>query len=268
LSTRSPPIPDPLPDTLELEGEDHEIRIGDGVRLDARILVRGRRNRLIIEHDVTAVAYVSAGFAATAPDPGAGTHTITIDGDDNLVRLGAMTRLGANMTVRGNRNNLEFGERCHLHGFINVLCSDARLSIGERTTMVQGSIQMHEPGEIRLGQDCMVSSQVYISLSDIHPIYDRSTGQRLNPAASVHIGDHVWLGLRCMVMKGAQIGDGGVIAAGAIVSGDTPSYAIVAGVPGRVVRANVEWRRDFSQPPSNDAPLAPTPRPKRTWKWF
>lgn len=93
----------------------------------------------------------------------------------------------------------------------------------------------------------MISSQVYVSLSDMHPIYDRSNGHRINPAASVHIGDHVWLGLRCMILKGAQIDDGVVVAAGALVVGKVPGDAVVAGVPAKVVRRNIEWRRDFAE---------------------
>jgi len=233
---------------LETEGDDHEILVATDAKLDARIIVKGRRNRLIIGEGAVVVAYAPAGFAATVPDPGGvSTHSITIEGDDNVVNIGARARLGVNATVRGDRNVVEIGDACHLHGFINVLCSDARLGIGPRTTMVQGSIQLHEPGEIRFGEDCMISSQVYVSLSDIHPIYDRATGQRLNPAASVVVGDHVWAGLRCMIMKGARIGDGAVVAAGAIVSGEAPANAIIAGIPGRVVRQNVEWRRDFSR---------------------
>jgi len=254
---------------IETDDGDHEIHIGVGSRIEARVIVRGRRNRLTIGPDATAIPYAPAGFAATVPDPSVSTHSITIEGDDNVVNFGAETRLGLNMTIRGSRNTIEIGEACHLHGFINVLCSDARLAIGSGTTMVQGSIQLHEPGEILFGKDCMISSQVYVSLSDIHPIYDRSSGHRINPAASVVVGDHVWAGLRCMIMKGARIGSGGVIAAGAIVSGHIPPNTVVAGVPGRVVRQNIEWRRDFSQAaPEPTAAVIHASRRKGGWKAF
>lgn len=252
------------PWSIETEGDDHEVRIGPGAQIEARVIVKGRGNQLIVGSNVVALPYAPAGFPATVPDAAPSLHSITIDGENNVVRLGSGTRLGVNMTIRGSGNTVEIGEACHLHGFMNVLCSNARLKIGDGVTMVQGSIQLHEPGEIVIGDDCMISSQVYISLSDIHPIYDRGTGQRINPAASVVIGDHVWAGLRCMIMKGARIGDGGVIAAGAIVSGQTPPNAIVAGVPGRVVRENIAWRRDFSQPAPE--PMAQIQDRPRRWR--
>ena len=263
----SPSSLDPRLTAIELEGEGHEILVASDATILTRIMVRGRGNRLVIEGGVTIAAFAPAGFSPTVPDGGvAGPHALVIEGEGNTVRIGAGSRLGLNMTVRGQGASVEIGPACHLHGFVNVLCSDARLAIGARTTMVQGSIQLHEPGEVVFGEDCMISSQVYVSLSDIHPIFDRATGQRINPAASVHVGDHVWAGLRCMILKGAQIGDGVVIAAGAIVSGDMPAHAVVAGAPARVLREGVTWRRDFSEAVEPEAKVLSPPRRSRLWR--
>jgi acetyltransferase-like isoleucine patch superfamily enzyme len=50
------------------------------------------------------------------------------------------------------------------------------------------------------------------------------------------IGNDVWIGMRAIVLSGVMIGDGAVIAAGAVVSRSVPAYSIVAGNPARVVR--------------------------------
>ncbi|ODT22889.1 MAG: antibiotic acetyltransferase [Kaistia sp. SCN 65-12] len=50
------------------------------------------------------------------------------------------------------------------------------------------------------------------------------------------IGDGAWIGMRAMIMPGITIGEGAVIASGAIVTRDVPPYAIVAGSPAAVVR--------------------------------
>ena len=44
-----------------------------------------------------------------------------------------------------------------------------------------------------------------------------------------------------MILSGVTIGDGAVIAAGALVNRDVPAHAMVAGVPARIIRENVEW---------------------------
>jgi acetyltransferase-like isoleucine patch superfamily enzyme len=57
------------------------------------------------------------------------------------------------------------------------------------------------------------------------------------------IGAHVWIGARALVLRGVTIGDGAVVAAGAVVTTDVPSGALVGGNPARVIREHVAWSR-------------------------
>ena len=52
----------------------------------------------------------------------------------------------------------------------------------------------------------------------------------------VTIGNDVWIGMRSIIMPGVKIGNGAVIGAGAVVTKDVPDYAIVGGVPAKVIR--------------------------------
>lgn len=54
------------------------------------------------------------------------------------------------------------------------------------------------------------------------------------------VGNDVWIGMRATVLPGVVIGDGAIIAAGAVVSRDVPPYAIVAGNPARIVRTRFD----------------------------
>ena len=56
----------------------------------------------------------------------------------------------------------------------------------------------------------------------------------------VSIGDDCWLGRRVMVMPGVTIGDGCVIAAGAVVTKDIPPYSVAGGVPARVIKNRLD----------------------------
>ena len=53
---------------------------------------------------------------------------------------------------------------------------------------------------------------------------------------SVKIGNDVWIGTRATLLEGITIGDGAVVAAGAVVTKDVPPYAIVGGVPARIIK--------------------------------
>lgn len=52
----------------------------------------------------------------------------------------------------------------------------------------------------------------------------------------VEIGNDVWIGDSAQVLRGVKINDGAIVAAGAVVTQDVPSYAIVGGVPAKIIR--------------------------------
>ena len=216
------------------QGWGHVFDLDPTARLDATMSVLGENNSLRFAHDVV------IGDAPVKPGP-----TILVDGCRNHLEIEARTKFSGSLHICGHNNRVHIGAGCTLHGVINVLTSSANVWIGDGTTMVHGGLHLHEPSQIRIGRDAMLSSEVFISVSDMHPIYDQITGGRINPPGAVTIGDHVWLGRRTMILKGSRIGSGSIIAAGAVVSGDVGDNVVAAGVPARVVREHVEWRRDF-----------------------
>lgn len=56
------------------------------------------------------------------------------------------------------------------------------------------------------------------------------------PEINVEIGNDVWIGYGAMIPNNIKVGDGAIIAAGAVVTKDVPPYAIVGGVPARVIK--------------------------------
>lgn len=51
----------------------------------------------------------------------------------------------------------------------------------------------------------------------------------------IHVGHHVWIGTGATILQGIKIGDGSVIAAGAVVTCDVPSYEVWGGVPAKKI---------------------------------
>ena len=89
-----------------------------------------------------------------------------------------------------------------------------------------------------IGQDVIMAPEVVVwsvthkfDRTDI-PI-NKQEGTAHNP---VVIGDDVWIGQRAMIMPGVKIGSHSVVGAGAVVTKDVPEWAVVAGVPAKVVR--------------------------------
>ena len=171
---------------------------------------------------------------------------IEVVGRDCVVLLGPGARLwDCSITVAGRGATLRIGAGCRLRRARLAVEDDGScLEIGNGTSMTGPTLVAHEGGTVRLGRDCMVAQYAELRNSDSHGIYDGATGARLNPAADVLIGDHVWIGLGAFVFKGARIGDGAIIAARSLVTGPVPPACIVAGMPPRVLRENVAWRRE------------------------
>ena len=68
------------------------------------------------------------------------------------------------------------------------------------------------------------------------------SGMQPKLIAPVVLEEDVWVGCGVRILKGVRIGKGAVIAANAVVNKDVPPYAIVAGVPARVIRYRGESR--------------------------
>ncbi|MBU3846688.1 MAG: CatB-related O-acetyltransferase [Candidatus Acinetobacter avistercoris] len=56
------------------------------------------------------------------------------------------------------------------------------------------------------------------------------------PAGDTNIGDGCWIGSRAMIMQGVTLGEGAIIATGAVVTKDVPPYAVVGGVPATIIK--------------------------------
>lgn len=104
--------------------------------------------------------------------------------------------------------------------------SARNISIGEGTIVGFDCI-LDGRGGIELGRNVNLSSEVAIwSMQHDHRASDFGTIEK-----QVTVGDRAWLSFRTTILPGVTIGEGAVIAAGAVVTKDVPPFAIMAGVP-------------------------------------
>lgn len=126
------------------------------------------------------------------------------------------------------------------HGSKISVGKDAELVIGNNF-VVTAETSIITFKSIVIGNDCLLSWQCLIMDTDFHKIKDKN-GSIINSPASIAFGNNVWLGARCLVLKGADIPSYSVIGAGSTVTGKLSGESqVFAGSPVKPVRSEVSW---------------------------
>ncbi len=111
-----------------------------------------------------------------------------------------------------------------------------RVSIGHDTTLNE-HVYISGYGDLTIGNGVRIGHRTSILTSD-HVIDDASVRIKDSGlvAKPVRIDDDVFIGCNCTILGGVHVGRGAVIAAGSVVNRDVPDFAIVGGVPARVLK--------------------------------
>lgn len=152
--------------------------------------------------------------------------------------------------------NLHNGTRAmniFFHGLENI--SVGRYTYGDLTV-----IRSAATSKLKIGDFVSIAPEVSFVLDSEHSLKTLSTFPfKANvlgvtePEAGTHgdiiVSDDVWIGYRATIMSGVTIGQGAVVAAGALVTRDVPPYAIVGGVPAKVInyRFNEETIKELEK---------------------
>jgi acetyltransferase-like isoleucine patch superfamily enzyme len=125
-----------------------------------------------------------------------------------------------------------------------------RTKIGAESSVHMGC-ELFMPQRIRIGRntvigwDCVLDGRGGLIIKDnvdiannvfiFSAMHDPQDPHYRYVKKKVVIGNNVWLSSRCMILPGVRIGEGAVISAGAVVTRNIPPYAIVGGVPAKII---------------------------------
>jgi tetrahydrodipicolinate N-succinyltransferase len=159
------------------------------------------------------------------------------------IRIGAQTMIGAYVSLAAGM--ADDGPVAPQRDVVIVIGD--RCNIGRNSSIV--GIR-----HIEIGDDVTTGPNVYITDHN-HTYVDRDVpiARQWPSEAPVRIGPGCWLGSGAVVLPGATIGRNVVVAANAVVRGDVPDYAVVAGSPARIVRRWVDG--EGWDPPMRDVTM-------------
>lgn len=120
------------------------------------------------------------------------------------------------------------------------------VNVGKMTYGDLNVLTFSDKYKLSIGNYCSIASEVMFILSADHyldhistfPFKAKVIREENNEGVSkgdISVADDVWIGHRSMILSGVSIGQGAVIAAGAVVTKDVPPYAIVGGIPAKVI---------------------------------
>lgn len=126
-------------------------------------------------------------------------------------------------------DGVEIGKGAHIHMGTQFFYP-GKIRIGEGSVIGQNAF-LDGRDKLTIGKFVDIASDVMIYNSE----HDVNSEDFRSITAPVEIGDYVFIGPRAIILPGVKIGRGAVIAAGAVVTKDVPEFAIVGGVPAKII---------------------------------
>jgi len=118
---------------------------------------------------------------------------------------------------------------------ISTLKKGAVLKIGDKCGFSGAAISCAE--SITIGDNVLLGINVIVTDTDHHSLNAKQRFENIGITSKpIVIGNDVWIGTNSIILKGVNIGDNSVIAAGSVVVGDIPDNVVAGGVPAKVIR--------------------------------
>ncbi|WP_203558296.1 hypothetical protein [Bacteroides sp. 224] len=139
------------------------------------------------------------------------------------------------------RGTVIFRGKANIGHGTKISVGDKGVLVFGRNFMISAASSIICVSNIEFGNDCLLSWDILIMDTDFHKIIN-SNDQILNTPSSIVIGNHVWIGCRCLILKGTVIPNNVVIGANVVLTRKlSVENCVYAGNPVKCVKEDVSW---------------------------
>lgn len=118
-----------------------------------------------------------------------------------------------------------------------LMYGDGKIIIGENSYIGRhSSIQATQGYQVRIGKNCKIGPCFKIWTQTSNVDNDFNISPIKEKIGDIIIGNAVWIGANVVISPGVTVGDNSIIGANSVVTKDVPPYAIVGGVPAKIIR--------------------------------
>ena len=141
------------------------------------------------------------------------------------------------LDAKGSDNQgIDIGENVFVGRNTIIYCQNGDVEIGDNAN-IGSNCQIFSAKKVKIGKNVLIAAYAYlVGGGHIYEDPDVPIIEQGRTASGIEIGDNVWLGASVKVLDGVTIGEGAIIAAGAVVTEDIPSFAIAGGIPAKVIK--------------------------------
>lgn len=135
-------------------------------------------------------------------------------------------------------DNVSFGYQTHIELTGSLKLLGKGMKIGNNVGLGTHGHYGSGAGFVEIGDNTIFGNYVSIHPEN-HVVSDLSIPIRLQGVYSkggVKIGNNCWIGAKVTILDGTEIGDGCIVAAGAVVTGKFPAYSIIGGIPAKIIK--------------------------------
>lgn len=160
------------------------------------------------------------------------TLTLSVGSNNNIHSTAILDNsLGGNITI-GNNNEI-------LNGCI-LMSYGGKIEIGDNCSINPYTIIYGHGKGVKIGNEVLIAAHTVIIPANHNFLRtDISIKRQGLNFKGIIIHDDVWIAAGCKILDGVTIGKGAIVAAGSVVNKDVPEYAIVAGVPAKIIKMRI-----------------------------